>query len=135
MSKIADLVRTARNRKGKEWTQSYAAEQTGISRSWFAQIETNKRDSIGVEYYEPLRRYLGITPIEILKAQGLLPEETPDPMAEFLRIAALSTLDERIEAVKRLPTELYQVVEAVALDLVRENLPGGREQSWETDER
>jgi transcriptional regulator with XRE-family HTH domain len=132
MSKLSDLIRDARKRKGKEWTQEFSAEQSGLSRSWFAQIETGKIETVNVEFYDALARHLGITPIQILKAQGMLPEDTPDPMAEFLRIEALPTLDQRIEAVKSLSPELYRVVEAVALGLVQQNLGLGRGQSSAT---
>ena len=116
--KLSDLVRTARTRKG--WTQEEAAEELGVSRSWIAQIETDRIERVQPDYVDVLEQKLGISREDLAEAMDLLgPLADREVINAIRRIAALPTIDERIEALQDLPPEVLVVIESAALALVQ----------------
>lgn len=126
MRSLGDLVSEARARKG--WTQEEAAERLGVKRNWLAQLETDRIDLPGPEYLEILERHYGVSREEMLRAAGYLgPPLAYDLLGEMRRIAAIDDLEERIEALRQLPPEVFLVIEAAAHGLLRRSVRQDRQ--------
>lgn len=121
MSTLAELVKEARQRK--KLSQEQAAELMGVDRNWLAQLETDRIDLPSPDRFELLERYLGVTREEMLRAAGYLgPAREADLFAEIARIAAIDDLTDRMAELRRLPSQVFDVIEAMALAMVRQSL-------------
>lgn len=121
MQTLAELVRDARNRN--KWTQEELAERMGVERNWIAALETSRIELPSPDRFELLERHLGVTREEMLRAAGYLgPAREADLFAEISRIAAIDDLSDRMAELRRLPSQVFDVIEAMALAMVRQSL-------------
>lgn len=121
MQTLADLVRAARARK--KLTQEELAERMGVERNWLASVETGRIELPSPDRFELMERHLGITREDMLRAAGYLgPARESDLFAEITRIAALDNLTDRMDALRDLPPQVFDVIEAMALAMVRQSL-------------
>lgn len=121
MQTLAEMIRDARNRN--KWTQEELAERMGVERNWIAALETGRIELPSIDRFELLEQHLGVTREEMLRAAGYLgPAREADLFAEIARIAAIDDLVDRMAELRRLPPQVFDVIEAMALAMVRQSL-------------
>lgn len=126
MNSLAELIQNRRNAKG--WTQDDLAEAMGVSRGYIGQIETGLIRRPRPRFRDLFEKTLGISREEWLRAtDGLASSPPADVMAEIRRIAQIRDLEDQVAELRQLPPEVVDVLEALALGLVRQTFRQARE--------
>lgn len=125
MSELGTFVRDARLRlrmaNGRPMSQEVLAERTGVSGATISHIESGKMRRPERDTLEALAAALGVTYNDLAIAAGYAdPPSERDIEAEMRRLDALGSIEEKLEAVKRISPEIYDLVDAWAHDLVRQ---------------
>jgi transcriptional regulator with XRE-family HTH domain len=130
-SGIGEFVRNARKRLGL--TQEDLSDRTGLSIGYLGNLERGVVDLPRRPTLEKLSAALDVSINDFVVASGVSdPPTERDVESEMRRIAALPTVEERMDELKRLSPAVYDLVEAWAMDLVRQ---AGKRQTGETQRR
>jgi transcriptional regulator with XRE-family HTH domain len=124
MTDLGTFVRDARLRlrmpNGRPMSQEALAAATGVSGATISHIESGKMRRPERDTLEALAAALGVSYNDLAYAAGYAdPPAERDVESEMRRIAALPTTEERMVELKRLSPEMYGLVQAWALELVR----------------
>jgi transcriptional regulator with XRE-family HTH domain len=118
MSTLAQVIKRAREAKG--WSQEELAERLGVSKGWVGQVETGRIDRPRPQYLALLEQHLGVSRDELARGMNMIgPAATGDVLVEIRRIRQIDDPKQRAQALRQLPPELYEVIEWLALDMVR----------------
>lgn len=137
MSNLGIFVRDARLRirmpNGRPMSQEVLAERTGVSGATISHIESGKMRRPERDTLEALAAALGVTYTDLAIAAGYAdPPAERDVESEMRRIAALPTVEDRMDELKRSLPLVYEYVVAWGYDLVRqagERDTGGKRQA------
>jgi transcriptional regulator with XRE-family HTH domain len=112
------LLKQARKERG--WTITVAAERLELGRSYYAHLESDRINVLRPEVLERIERVLGVSREEIARAAGLIgPPPAADVYDEIKRLADLASDEDRYAALLRLPPDVFQAIEVLAVSLVR----------------
>jgi len=126
MDTLAQVVKRAREKKG--WSQEELAERLGVSKGWVGQVETGRIDRPRPRYLALLEQHLGVSRDELARGMDMLgPAATGDVLVEIRRIRAIDDPVQRAQALRELPPDLYEMIEWLALDMVRLTFRQARE--------
>jgi transcriptional regulator with XRE-family HTH domain len=126
MKPLGNLVKDAREKKGL--SQEELAERLGVSKGWVGQVETGRIDRPRPKYLALLEQHLGISRDDLARSMNMIgPAATGDVLVEIRRIRQISDPKERAAALRRLPQELYEEIEWLALDMVRRTFEQAKE--------
>jgi transcriptional regulator with XRE-family HTH domain len=129
---IGEFVQQARKRK--RLTQEQLADVTGLSVGYLGNLERGAVDRPKRPTLELLAAALDVSVNDLVVAAGMAdPPTERDIEGEMRRIAALPTIEARMDALKLLSPVVFGLVEAWAIDLVRQ--AGQRRQEGNTPER
>jgi transcriptional regulator with XRE-family HTH domain len=118
MSTLAQVIKRARESKG--WSQEELAERLGVSKGWVGQVETGRIDRPRPQYLALLEQHLGVSRDELARGMNMIgPAATGDVLEEIRRIRQIDDPKDRAQALRSLPPEVYEVIEWLALDMVR----------------
>lgn len=123
MSRLGEVMKNARARiimdDGRPMSQEDLAEVAGMHPGTIGQLESGRSRRPERETLETIAAALHLTYNDLAIAAGMAdPPTEHDIEAEIRRLDMLPTLDEKIEALKKLSPEVYDLVEAWAHDLV-----------------
>jgi transcriptional regulator with XRE-family HTH domain len=126
MNTLAHIVKQAREAKG--WSQEELAEKIGVSKGWVGQVETGRIDRPRPKYLTLLEDHLGISRDELARGMNMIgPAATGDVLVELGRIRQIADSKERAAALRGLPRDLYEMIEWLALDMVRRTFQQAQE--------
>lgn len=118
MNALGKLVRDAR--EAKDLSQEELAELLGVSKGWVGQVETGRINRPRSQYLALLEQHLEVSRDDLARAMGMIgPEVTFDVQAEVHRLKQIEDPKERAAALRALSPDLFQVMETMALDMVR----------------
>lgn len=126
MNALGQLIRNAR--ESKDLSQEELAELLGVSKGWVGQVETGRINRPRAQYLALLEQHLGISRDDMARAMGMIgPEVTLDVQAEVRRLREIDDPKVRAAALRALSHDLFQVMEAMALDMVRQTFEQAKE--------
>lgn len=126
MNALGQLIRNAR--ESKDLSQEELAELLGVSKGWVGQVETGRINRPRAQYLALLEQHLGISRDDMARAMGMIgPEVTLDVQAEVRRLREIDDPKVRAAALRALSPDLFQVMEAMALDMVRQTFEQAKE--------
>lgn len=126
MSTLAQVIKRARESKG--WSQEELAERLGVSKGWVGQVETGRIDRPRPQYLALLEQHLGVSRDELARGMDMIgPAATGDVLVEIQRIRAIPDPRQRAAALRELPKDLYEMIEWLALDMVRRTFQQAQE--------
>jgi transcriptional regulator with XRE-family HTH domain len=112
------LIKDARRKRG--WSITQLAERLDVGRGYVGQLETDRVQRPRPEILQRIEEVLGVSREDIARAGGFLgPDVKLDPFAEFKRLAALPTDEDRYEALLRLPPDVVQALGTIAETMLR----------------
>jgi transcriptional regulator with XRE-family HTH domain len=114
---LGRLVQQARERKG--WTQEVMAEQTGVSRSTIANIESGVTKLPKTQQLEAIERHLDLSKEEMLRAAGRLDMPEDDVLEAMQQIDRLSTEAERLAVFRSLPASVQRAIRKLSADFLQ----------------
>lgn len=117
MKTLSDVVRDART--ARRMTQEDLAEAIGLSYGYVGQLETGKVARPRATTLRKLAAALQVPLDDLVVATGQLDAYRVDAEAQIVRIAALPTVQERLNAWRGLSPELRGAILKLSQDLLR----------------
>lgn len=118
MNTLGKLVREARERK--DWSQEELAERLGVSKGWVGQVETGRIDRPRPKYLALLEEHLEVSRDDLARSMNMIgPAATGDVLDAIRQVRVIDDPKEQAAALRELPPEVFEMIQWLALDLVR----------------